>query len=543
MEQTALISQRIRDTIKTKHKKPMPNPYYFGNAISVDMLNLKNNECTTFTSDKTHPALKKDYSILSIGCGNLRNFIHTVASLPTDFQGKLHTTLNDYDPFMQARNLLFLYMIICFGDKCNIAGIVSTIWYSIHLSKEHYDFLVSCLRALVRSTEVDLSETTRGIINISAPDLNLLKKVWQKWLSLECDRRKRSNINLRKQRQELLGTESNVTRIVNEYKKEMDSKYLDSFEEWLRDGIFLGTSSDRAKYLKYGNPTLTGYMFFQYADVKGLNATPLLTEWFLHADIDSIFKFPERLDFVYCIPPDLLPFGTWDHLLVQQFSQSECLIDMYYNYVTDQIQQNVTALKTIKQSVSFVVSECREVDNAVSRRQKFDRIFTSNIADYIGTRNLLAAFKSYLNVDNKFATIVTQHWNWYLQHPKANLDNPFDSLDLLVRLMSVPGHQVFKRALLDTGKHTTSTDHHQEYFNSIGHFVDFLRADFAACQQQNTLSLVTFQEVKMSSGLGLRMRDFRQELNRIVPFQYRCNVRQVNMLRGQMSRMVEWYIP
>ena len=55
--------------------------------------------------------------------------------------------------------------------------------------------------------------------------------------------------------------------------------------------------------------------------------------------------------------------------------------------------------------------------------------------------------------------------------------------------------------------------------------------------------MVTFQDVKRSSGLGLRMRDFRQELNRVVPFQYRRNVRQVNMLRGQMSRMVEWYIP
>ena len=111
----------------------MAQPYYIGNYIAIDMMNLSNNECSTPTDSDSHSALKDNFSILSLSCGNLRHFIHTIVSLPSGFQGKVHTTLNDGDPFVQARNILFLFMMIVFAEKEDISGIITTIWYSLHI--------------------------------------------------------------------------------------------------------------------------------------------------------------------------------------------------------------------------------------------------------------------------------------------------------------------------------------------------------------------------------------------------------------------------
>ncbi|XP_072038667.1 uncharacterized protein [Amphiura filiformis] len=543
-EEVRFAAQRIRATIESKHRKPLPQPFYVGNAIAIDMLNLKNNEynVTEVSASDIHPALTKDYSILSVGCGNLRNFIHTATCLPTEFRGKLHTTLNDFDPFVQARNVLFLYMMIAFANKRNIGAIVTTIWYSLHLSNDHYEFLAGCLRKLSEISSKRLRQATQGIIDISAGDLNLIKKVWGKWLSLECCRRNRNYIDLQQQRQKWVGTRNNMTPLLEKYKEELNAEDAESFEEWLRDGIFLVTAEARKQYLGYGNPTLTGFVFFQYSNVSFAGAMDIDRN--IRVDVGSIFKHPEELDFVYCVPPDLHPFGTWDHLLVQKFAKRTSLIDMYHMYISDQIQQAVLCLTNIKQSVLFVVTECRNLDKSVPQ-PKYDRIFTSNIADYVGTQNLLVTFKRFLNTENRFATLVTQHWNWYLIIGRANFDNPLNPMELLLRSLDGSASDVMRRAALDTGKLLIGTSivpgHYQEYMNTIGDFVTFLKADFMACNPHNPVP--TFQDVTKSSGAGLRMRDFRRGLNQVVPFQYRRNVRQVNMLRGQMARMVEWYIP
>ena len=546
------LTRQIKHTWASKHRSPMPNPYYIGNAIAVDMLNLENNECKDMERFENHPGLKNDYSVLSVGCGNLRNFIHTVACLPSAFQGRLHTVLNDFDPFIQARNVLFLFMMIAFADMEGIAGIVSTIWYSLRLSKTSYNFLADCLRTLTQITKTSLAEMTRGIIDMSEQDLDLIKKVWRKWLSLECNRRRSSCINLRKQRQKLVENESDITRIIDEYKRELDPQYVESFEEWLNRGIFLGSAAARSQYLQYDNPTLTGFIFAEYAS-RGLDTAATFRRYYMFGIIDHLYLNLEEYHFVYCVPPDLHPFGSWDHLLVQKFSSTanSSLIDMYYSYITDQIQICIDGLMTSKLTISVIVMECTDLDGRSRHLQtssQFDRIFTSNVADYVGTYKLLATFKQFLNTNNKCATIITQYWNWYLHPSGRNFDNPYQPLDFLLQWTD-SGVLPMQRALIDTGKVVMSEGHYQEYFNSTNHFIRFLRADFTASLRQRSgttgseSSLVTFKEVKQSLGLGLRMRDFRKELNTVVPFQYRRNVRQVNMLRGQTAHMIEWYIP
>ena len=208
---------------------------------------------------------------------------------------------------------------------------------------------------------------------------------------------------------------------------------------------------------------------------------------------------------------------------------------MYHSYIPDQVQQAIVHLSTLRCSIGFIVCECSNQE-LTSQAPKYDRIFTSNVADFIGLKTLLLAVRNFLNEDNKFATIITQHWNWYMCFPQSLIDRdsvPEDDLQTAKR-----------RAAKDTGirSRTPFPAQLQEYYNNTVHFKNYLRAEHTAQNLPQGYPIARWHDVRKVA--GLRIRDFSKgELNKVAPFQYRRNIRQVSMLRRHMSRMIEWYIP
>ena len=156
----------------------LDTPYYLGNALAVDFLRMQTNEMLDATD--TSEALQRDYSILSAGCGNLRNLIYTITSLPDEFMGSLRVTLNDIDPFVQARNVLFLFMMQ--QDDPDVASKITTIWYSLHLPDDVYKILMESLTKLCTIDEHTLKESTYGMVEVSSDALDILRQVWQGWM-------------------------------------------------------------------------------------------------------------------------------------------------------------------------------------------------------------------------------------------------------------------------------------------------------------------------------------------------------------------------
>jgi hypothetical protein len=144
--------------------------------------------------------LKSNFSILQPVCGNLRHTILTTASLPDDFEGKLSMTLNDFDPFVQARNVLLLCMMIVFATKPGIAELITTIWYSLHLSSSQFDFLTENLTKLASFNSVALASVTTGLVNIAEDHMAQLREIWRGWLGLQCEKCCPKYINLKKTR-------------------------------------------------------------------------------------------------------------------------------------------------------------------------------------------------------------------------------------------------------------------------------------------------------------------------------------------------------
>ncbi|XP_072038666.1 uncharacterized protein [Amphiura filiformis] len=537
---------------------PVVAPFYIGNALGVDLLNLNSNENAkdkTSVKPSEQDPLLGSYSILSAGCGNLRNWILTVASLPEEFKGTLHTVLNDFDPFLQARNVLQLYMMIMYSDDPNIAERITTIWYSLHLPEEDYQFLVDCLKELQTLSAGDLANATGGIVQLAEADIAPMREVWEAWLSLECRDGYPGYINLHEQRQRLIDEPDSVDGI-RLYRLGLPRELLLSYDKYNKRGDFVPFVGTCSQNLAYDNPTFTGFMF----SLSRKESFEMLSS-------------PKKNKFVYCIQPDLTPFGEWDYLRVRKHHYNKSMVVMYHSYISDQIKRVIAKLKAGSLTISIIVWNCLDLQTRLNVEScKFDRIFTSNIADYAGTQVLLKAMKPFLNRDNNCSTIVTHYWNWHLYFPWARLQGPPEfhefpqialsggRFDMIQSCALAATHDIYSdderaHAKLKDPKFvvteiTRNFDRGfyfpQEYFNYMRWFVNYLRAEYLAINTlpddlRSTQQVPTFQEVKQS--VGFQLRDFRKgELNKVVPFCYRRNVRTVNLMTG-MDRTLEWHLP
>ncbi|XP_033646978.1 uncharacterized protein LOC117306601 [Asterias rubens] len=167
----------------------------------------------------------------------------------------------------------------------------------------------------------------------------------------------------------------------------------------------------------------------------------------------------------------------------------------------------------------------------------YDRIFTSNIADYVGFAKLLQDFKPLLNSSNHYSVLVTETINWY-----RLFIQPGNELQVQLcteAYIQDTGRNLADLLVLDTDVAPSTL---LEYFDNAPHFVGYLRAQIMA----GGLGIPPLTYLPSNGEVmkynGLEMRDFRKKLNRLVPFQYRTNARDLTRITAT-DRAVEWYLP
>ncbi|XP_071801504.1 uncharacterized protein [Asterias amurensis] len=508
------------------------SPYYFGNTIAKDFLQLANNEWSDGSLKKTD--LNRDYHILSAGCGDLRNTVLTIASLPARYQGSLYITLNDFDPFVMARNVLFLFMLVRFADTEGIESSLTTIWYSVHITKKEYDLIKTSLDELIQMTPQSLTEVTQGLVKVQGKDLSDMSQVWDKWRSLECQRKKQSSINLRKQRQTAFEklNQKHGDNVKYCYTNLLLSPAVKKqTEEWFDHGLFLPTERKQVK-MSFDNPTLTGR---EASAAPGYEA--LVRVW------NAPKASPKDFAFEYCIRPDSHPFKVWDCLRVRESETRPypTPMVMYHNYITKFLKKVKSFIQNGRLFIQVSLANCMDfpsVHNSL-KMSSYDRIFTSNIADYVGFAKLLQDFKPLLNSSNHYSVLVTETINW---------------IQILPQAVCQPGNTEYVYCLasycLDTGRDCADLKDNfdiglqnwMNYFDNAPHFLAYLRAQIMAggFGVPPLTNVPSFGEVMKYN--GLEMRDFRKKLNRLVPFQYRVNARDLTLISAT-ERAVEWCLP
>ena len=425
----------------------------------------------------------------------------------------------DFDPFVMARNVLFLYMMVEYADRPNIEKTIATVWYSVQLSEADHDFLKQVLHILCSMTDESLLKLTNGVVNMPWDQLDSLKQVWQKWEAMECDCKKPGNISLHKQRRKIRSQLDAQLHYRDDFPEDQD----ESYKKWLFDGIFTESVME-VEQLPFYNPTLTGY--------KGCD--PFATDSLRPKSCD--LKKPVKVDkipFSYCVICKSEPFYVWDYEVVKKFGRDSSIAVMYHAYLSHIIKKVIIFIHDQKRvSVTLTTQEFHEL----KREAIYDRVFTSTLVDYQGVHPLLEFFGPFLKQENKHSVIVMGTFALI----NDAVDYLFNQLELDMRDAGALEVSMFE--LFDPDWPLAWDTHVLDYHYDWPWFMRFLKSVHMAVNNKD-LSKAKVPSCKTVMQCGdLQMRDIRIELNKVVPYRYTWAVREgAQPIKG--LRYMEWYYP
>ena len=549
-------------------KRLMDYPFYFGNTLAQDFLRLADNEWDLPHSNDD-PALTRDYSILSVGSGDLRNLVFTIASLPDAFKGTLYVTLCDFDPFVMARNVLFLYIMAADGNSHNIDKYLTTIWYSLQYTSKEDKVVTRALERLCSCTTGSfLHELTNGLVKMEDKEVQILNQVWEGWRDkwyirydrtenqplpkfwhgmdrLKCKDKSKSPLY----RQRL--------QAVRNLRLRDDHPHLHKYsgDMWVQNGKFT-TDELKPADLTHDNVTLTGRSGqdfsprYQGDDKVYPYMSPLIdTHDIEHPDRCNKLlllsgRQPKDTAFVYCVQGDMNPYRVWDYVEARANGYSDHMEDMYFNYIRKNINKTIKLIQEQRLVVKATITEARQLK---MEDETFDRIFTSNLQDYFGTHPLVRKFGPLLNRSNKHAVLVMETLHWveavYIFNGgrfKGELKCDFG---MLYKLDDTIYNKEYYHTLMNSYEMDGSPPHrpsYEDYDYDVGDVFKYLKSLYMASVKTDSKkvpSTKTFMECD-----GLRMRDVRVGCNKVAPFRDVYRGRQGG-IPGTERRTFEWFFP
>ena len=468
--------------------------YYWGNVPAYDYLNLLENEGV----DYSFPI-----NILVLGVGDLRNVVLTCASLPKHFTSKVNFTLNDSDRCVLARLVLLLYMMI----KCDssASNVITEIWYSLSLSEKTYNYLCASLNGLLQlKSASDFKFATCGLIIVDDSHFKKLQEIWRKWLHVKVEGTK----IIANRREEAMKADSGSFFGKINYYNCIPREHVASAKKYMEDGGFRRTS--KCSFAE--NSTLTG--------------PPIMCE---------------DAPFTYAVPTSVLPFVGWDYIEVEKFKHNKSLVTMFGNYIEHKLSCFMEKLTSKQVSFDIILGDCLKIDEYLKKEEKYDRILTSNLMDYILLPELLRTYSDKLNRDNPFSTLITECQNWVNFCPDADVSMmPFTTPVQTAHFRDIVMQDTNDPVLANDGGTTF-----REYLDNLNEWQDYLRALFYVFHKRYNSGRSGSSKLPILKDLGsefqLRLRDGARNENRIIFFKPVVNQRRVTMITG-LERYLEWVV-
>lgn len=477
-------------------------PYYFGATPALDLLNLADNELKDWGQT---PRGSPKMSLCLVGCNDLRNVIYTVASLPDEFKGCVNFVLDDMDPFVMARNLMLVYMMTL--EDAPVSSI-ATIWFSTRLPSGDFAFLQKTLSELIHVLSArQLKDMTHGIISITEESFQTMKQVFTGCQQTTCKRKDKKCIKLdlqRRSRSMVLSVHDMEEAVVT-YLARIPDEHHQSIRAWFENGIIIPTDQ-RHDELLYFNPTLTG--------------RPKLV-------VENEAKPPPPFlwHFEYCVRPNCIPFAFWDYLELKKQGKSKSIPELCHAYVTKMIRRLVKLLNESRLQFQMYVEDFRRLREILPYGEIFDRVYTSNLADYYGNKCIIDYLEPLLSKSNPHAVLFTEVRNWgnFVDGTEVKPSQSQDLTDEVSR------QKRFSPLI----------------YQNVPHFFIYLRGDHLASIQNDvtdiTTSLCTIPSLSEGMSInGLRMRDPRYQRNHVLSFTSKGHNIPLNIFKCR-TRHLEWY--
>ena len=378
---------------------------------------------------------------------------------------------------------------------------MTQIWYSLRLSKGDYQLVVCRLHELTKAAS--LEELTEGTMKMGRGQFQRVVEVWRTWLDLsshqgdwitEARHRRFKNFE--------------AMEGMDLYMEEIPKEHRESASDWFANGILLPKES--RKELLRENFTLTG-SDFQLRRNKGA--------------------------FTYILQSSVLPFIGWDYNDVRQWGHTASILKMYSEYVSHLIKKAALKMATGQVKFHFLLCNCMEITRFLPAERKYDRVTTSNIADFVPLPSILDTYKPLLNVSNPSSVIITEFLNW------VGFTNVKE--EAVIRANFMPRGDSFRRKVLEDTKNpaianTTAFQGFVEYYDHSAEFIRFLRAALLVFETPDARNRRrTWKSVADYN--GLIARDFLRCQNRVIPAKWMLNCRRVTLLNG-FERAVEWIV-
>lgn len=378
---------------------------------------------------------------------------------------------------------------------------MTQIWYSLRLSEDDYKLVINALEELIQTSS--LEELTGDTMRMEQNQLKEVTHVWRTWLDLS-SRKEKWISEARRRRfdnpQAKEGMKLYLAEIPKEHKK--------SASDWFANGILSSKESRGALFFE--NFTLTG-SDYQISRNRG--------------------------PFSYIMQSSVSPFLSWDYNDVCRVSRAPSILKMYSEYVGQVLKKCSVRLATRQVKFHFLLCNCMEITPFLPPDRKYDRVTTSNIADFVPLGTLLDTLLPHMNLNNPLSVIITEFQNW-VQFTDWQFKAAKFACDL------TRGDNFRKKVLEDTKSHAIAySDTRQafvEYQDHSVEFITFLRAALVASEvpfQSNRK--LTWSSVADYN--GLIVRNFLRFQNRVFPAKWLLNCRRVTMLNG-FERAVEWIV-
>ena len=550
----------------------MDKPFYFGNTLAQDFLRLADNEWELPHRNKDQ-AMMRDYSILSVGCGDLRNLVYTIASLPNEFNGKLNITLCDFDAFVMARNVLFLYIMVAEADLLDIEKKLTTIWYSLRYSDEENKIVREALKALCDCKNGRaLHEMTDGLIKMSDGEVQVLKQVWNGWHNgehhiwhtfnvgrdpdcvkdvkswhgierLKCDEQKKSVLFLQRAQE------------VKNVRLRDDHPFMHRYSSdmWMQNGKFT-TDRLEPKDLTHDNVTLTGRLGYDFAKryAGDQKVYPYMSSLENNHDDEHPPRYdsfmlqdcrpPSQYPFFYCVQGDMNPYQVWDYIEARDTGYDDHMENFYFEYIRNCINLTIELIREKRLSLKMTIMEARQLK--FDEAERFDRIFTSNLMDYFGTHPMVRKFGPLLNHSNKHAVLVMESLHWVESVKVLNGCMKGEvKLDHLIeyKLDDQRYNEDYHRELMDSCDMQGSPPHRpciDDYEYDVGDFIKHLKGMLMVTDSKDDSKTVPSTKTLLQCD-GFRMRDVRVGCNKVAPYRDIHRGRQGG-IPGTERRTIEW---
>ncbi|KAF8873189.1 hypothetical protein BD779DRAFT_311437 [Infundibulicybe gibba] len=352
--------------------------YLWGNVPAIDFLNLAHNE--------KQAAIDQDFKICFAASGDIRNLVKTVNGLPEGYHGKCEILLNDINDIVVNRNLVALFALLDSGPSIEEAAELAIhLIYSCALTPRMEAHLHHCISKVYENPGCDGFRNTsfnmRGkgkltiLQNTSGIDLiyTMLNSAYP--LATAVNGMHKTMLN------------SQRTDYVERFLCDLEPRHRLSVMRFRKSGVLAPFSLDLAHFTQPNRLLFAPDGSWMTHD----NANPLFG-W----NVTDIYASGEcagakRSDLYGCL---------FFHLKEQFMSFAQRVRDYGIHIVVTGFNARSICHAITKGLVAPFHEHC------------FDRIETSNVADYIGIPETLEDWAPLLRKDNKHSTLIITSMNW-----------------------------------------------------------------------------------------------------------------------------------